>query len=700
MDRTQIKLSAKQTLLNNFAKAAMPVWAGLLWSLIIGALIAILIVMFVVAWYIGLVLLLPVVLAIIMFVLNLKLRQSEYYLKVARGERLPDLKWFFVISGNFNNIWKIFKIQLLSAIYKLLLIFFPNYVATLFWFDDFMVVENTRDNFKELYVKIPRLTKGNVFELGLAKLSFFWWDFLAIITLGIANIFVSPYKNLTRAKIYNYMLDNKKQDDNLKNALKQMVATGQFNFTAQESTYTKQSSLDSEQFADIDETENEERLALESIKNQFDSIKNVFAHCEKILSKYFILDNNYKDIGSCENYEELLEILQDYTWNMNYSTNKQFEKTDCADLKTLLKFYKKLNKQLKQVEYNHLCNVKISKVVTDRISILEYEIMKIQKFSFETIFGSRVNKLKMYNKKYSTRNNAENFVENCNTQLKVEKRCFIITACVVLATFLMIIVMSIGISLGVAPLEEVSIDGVVYKKASYYGAQYYSVSETQNKNIIEIKEEVRGLPVKEIGKFAFSDCYSLTKVTIPSSVKLIGSSAFYNCSSLTSVILRKGLENIGSSAFAQCSSLKTITIPESVVNIGNDAFRDCQNLENVKFSNNSNLKTIGDYTFFNCINLSEIAIPYSLTNIGTSAFSNCTSLNKITLTNVKIIRDNAFYCCMNLTEIVIPKSVTSMGYNVFKGCEELTIQCEVSYKPSGWNSYWNGDCPVEWGYVG
>jgi hypothetical protein len=42
-----------------------------------------------------------------------------------------------------------------------------------------------------------------------------------------------------------------------------------------------------------------------------------------------------------------------------------------------------------------------------------------------------------------------------------------------------------------------------------------------------------------IGNGAFQNCYSLTSVTIPSSVTSIGNFVFYNCSSLTSVTLSR-----------------------------------------------------------------------------------------------------------------------------------------------------------------
>ena len=84
--------------------------------------------------------------------------------------------------------------------------------------------------------------------------------------------------------------------------------------------------------------------------------------------------------------------------------------------------------------------------------------------------------------------------------------------------------------------------------------------------------------VASIGDGAFSDCRSLTSITIQEGVKSIGSNAFYWCDSLTSINIPEGVTSIGGGAFRSCSRLTSIEIPSSVTSIGYGAFWYCDNL--------------------------------------------------------------------------------------------------------------------------
>jgi hypothetical protein len=86
-----------------------------------------------------------------------------------------------------------------------------------------------------------------------------------------------------------------------------------------------------------------------------------------------------------------------------------------------------------------------------------------------------------------------------------------------------------------------------------------------------------------IGDSAFSDCKSLTSISIPQSVKKIGTWVFSGCSNLMSISISKGCK-VEDYAFRGCTGLTSITIPESVTYIYKYAFLACGNITDIYYS--------------------------------------------------------------------------------------------------------------------
>ena len=213
--------------------------------------------------------------------------------------------------------------------------------------------------------------------------------------------------------------------------------------------------------------------------------------------------------------------------------------------------------------------------------------------------------------------------------------------------------------------------------------------------------------VTSIGNFAFCRCTNLTNITIPNGVTSVGWYAFYCCTYLTNITIPNSVTSIGDSAFKDCTSLTSITIPNSVTSIGNDVFNGCISLTSINVDSNNEkymsdngvlytkdkkilikypgkkegteylilqgVESIEDYAFYMCTSLTNITIPNSVTSIGQEVFSDCRSLTNITIPNsVTSIGSNAFGYCRSLTNIVIPSSVTSIGDHAFYDCKSLT----------------------------
>ncbi|KRN30770.1 hypothetical protein IV36_GL002131 [Liquorilactobacillus mali] len=94
------------------------------------------------------------------------------------------------------------------------------YSQTYFVYKDMSQAENADDfNFLDYITKSRELMNGHKFEFFVLKLSFIGWDILAILTLGIGYIWLTPYKLATYAAYYNSLAEgsdipNNQQDKN------------------------------------------------------------------------------------------------------------------------------------------------------------------------------------------------------------------------------------------------------------------------------------------------------------------------------------------------------------------------------------------------------------------------------------------------------------------------------------------------------
>ncbi len=174
-----------------------------------------------------------------------------------------------------------------------------------------------------------------------------------------------------------------------------------------------------------------------------------------------------------------------------------------------------------------------------------------------------------------------------------------------------------------------------------------------------------------IGDGAFSACYSLTEVTLPSTLEAIGNSAFSNCGNLMTVAFPDALTQLGDYAFYNCTELMKVTGGDGLESIGASAFEWCSKLTNVTIADT--VQRIGEGAFTCCESLLSVTVPDSVTELEGSAFSGCTDLTQATLgAGVQVISDYLFSGCENLVTVHMPDDITAIGECAFSGCMSLT----------------------------
>lgn len=181
--------------------------------------------------------------------------------------------------------------------------------------------------------------------------------------------------------------------------------------------------------------------------------------------------------------------------------------------------------------------------------------------------------------------------------------------------------------------------------------------------------------VTAIGEYVYSDCTSLTSVTIGKGLKTLPYETFYKCSSLVNVKLNSALKEIKQRAFAYCSSLKQITIPDSVTTLLTACFGECRALTSVTLS--KNLKTIPYQAFFNCTKLTSVVIPSAVKTIDELAFYG-TGIKKARIpASVTYIGANAFPANVALEGV---SGLSKMEDGSYMKMEKLQIKVKYDYK--------------------
>jgi hypothetical protein len=195
-------------------------------------------------------------------------------------------------------------------------------------------------------------------------------------------------------------------------------------------------------------------------------------------------------------------------------------------------------------------------------------------------------------------------------------------------------------------------DGTITTANAYFNTRFFLLEY--------VKLPETSITASNAFQSTFQNCYSLAKVTMPTSAAAITSlsQTFYNCSSLLEVTFPSNMTALTdmNSTFYQCFDLEKIVLPSTL----------------------SGLTTIAN-TFQGCTSLSFIDLP-ALTNCvtWTAAFADCQALTSLEIKSLKASSTHnftsAFQSCTNLSYVKWPSTVTSVTLNLasaFLNCGSL-----------------------------
>lgn len=179
--------------------------------------------------------------------------------------------------------------------------------------------------------------------------------------------------------------------------------------------------------------------------------------------------------------------------------------------------------------------------------------------------------------------------------------------------------------------------------------------------------------IEVIGYQAFGYCYSLTSISIPSTVKILGDKsttysssegwAFYGCTKLANVTFApdSSLTTIGKDAFGK-NCFESIEIPATVETIGDYAFENNKKLRTVTFlvdetDNCSALESIGKWAFKETA-VEELILPETRKELklATNLFQKCTELRKVHLSSKVAAITDVFQDCKSEFEITVAEN--------------------------------------------
>ncbi len=282
----------------------------------------------------------------------------------------------------------------------------------------------------------------------------------------------------------------------------------------------------------------------------------------------------------------------------------------------------------------------------------------------------------------------------------------------------------LGLFLCVYSAQAFELDGIAY--AIVENNATVVSSETPYSGDIVIPGAVayggKTYEVTVIGMNAFSDCVSLSSVTLSEGLKTIKSSAFKGCSALSSIAFPKSLYQIEEQAFFGCSSLSEIKVNLEPYKVGSFTLGVIEASEAAfdqgtystatlkvpeggltPYSNNA---TFGKFetitTFSNPLRINSVLYSTPLDNGTISVMPSIipyeghivipsTVVYEGSTYMVTTIMEDAFSNCRNLASVTLPEGLTSIGQSAFSNSSITSINLPSTLSSFGWYAFSGSD---------
>lgn len=243
--------------------------------------------------------------------------------------------------------------------------------------------------------------------------------------------------------------------------------------------------------------------------------------------------------------------------------------------------------------------------------------------------------------------------------------------------------------------------GEVVTPAVYNGKPVKKIERDLFKgNTGKVKTLIVSEGTEELCGYAFSTCYNLEKVTLPSSLKTVGKNAFAGCEVLETIILPDGVESVSENAFDGCKNLKTISLGKNLREFTGRALANTKNLTEIKVDENNAVFKVKDGAMFSAdekvlvavpaIKTEKFVVPTQTTEIGEFAFYKRTGVKDVEFSAlIEKIGDCAFYGS-GIKSVNLQDKVTSIGTEAFSWCASLkSVTFGSGLLQTGVNSFRN-----------